>query len=317
MCWGTKHAWTGAVRLAREPDPSGREQFREAADESWRAATVGKKPSNRISYPKKTAGINAVVADLVDWLAEDYQKRDRSSSRPGDGDDGRTVSSGSPAMETRPLTTDAAPETVEDPGIPSPRSDTTAATSPPQRSSSDEVRPPRPPRKSSVVEEIEQFSTALTNNALEEIERAHHGPVPKATKIALADHFWCDLLAQIAHVIDAGIKLIDDVPDRITKLILSSREEQGRLKLEEFVIKAAVKSVWKSLQHLTFFGWLMQFRKLLPMVRILAILICKAPERHREVVEYCVDPLAKQVSEETKARLLKVLREWLPEMAAA
>jgi hypothetical protein len=316
MCWGTKHAWTGAVRLAREPDPSGRKQLREAADKSWRAATVGKKPSNRISYPKKTAGIDAVVADLVDWLAEDYQKRDRSSSATGVGDDGRTDGSGSPTVETLPLTTDAAPETVDDPGSLSPRPGTTATTGPPPGSSGDE-RPPQPPRRSSVVEEIEQFSTALTKNALEEIERVHHGPVPQATKVALADHFWCDLLAQIAHVIDVGINLIDDIPDRITKLILTSREEQGRLKLEEFVIKAAVKSVWKSLQHLTFFGWLTQFRKLLPMVRILAILICKAPERHREVVEYCVDPLANQVSAETKARLLKVLREWLPEMAAA
>lgn len=140
--------------------------------------------------------------------------------------------------------------------------------------------------------------------------------MPQATKVALADHFWCDVLAQLAHAIDEGVKFLDDIPDRVTRLIMKSREEHNRLPLEEIVVKTAVESGWRLLQHMSTFGVLLGFKKLLPVVRVLAVLIGKAPERHEAVVTYCVDPLAKSLTDKVKKRLVKTVGDWVPHLMA-
>jgi hypothetical protein len=158
---------------------------------------------------------------------------------------------------------------------------------------------------------VEKLGNSLVEEVLKDIEAAYEKPVPPAVKVALADHFWCDLLAQLAHVIDDGMKFFGSVPERVTDLILKSRAESGRLRLERFVVKVAVNSVWKCVKGLTLFG---RVRKLLLVIRILSVLLCKAPERHRAVVEYCLDPLKNKLTLEAKQRLVRVLREWLPEI---
>ncbi|MEU5262591.1 hypothetical protein [Amycolatopsis sp. NPDC021455] len=95
----------------------------------------------------------------------------------------------------------------------------------------------------------------------------------------------------MANVLADGVKLFDKVPDKVTAMILEARKEHGRPPLQEFVVKTAVKSVWTYVKGLSVFGWVIQDRNFLPVIRVLAVLICKAPERHRVVVEYCLDPL--------------------------
>jgi hypothetical protein len=58
-------------------------------------------------------------------------------------------------------------------------------------------------------------------------------------KIALTDHFWCDLLAQLAHVMNEGLKLTDDAGDRIADLVLKSRKDGKWRPLEEKVVRLA------------------------------------------------------------------------------
>lgn len=282
MCWGTQHGWKDAVKLARQPDPAGRNQLRSDVDDAWRAAFVGKRnanqrPSTKISYPKKIAGIDSGLADLIDWLARDFATGKHSASQ-----------------RTRPQPRQAATHTTPDGG------------------SNLASEGPRPSPEEAIVVQVEKLGSVLAEEVLKDIERAYQRPVPPTVKVALADHFWCDLLAQLAHVIDDGIKLFDKVPDRVTELIMKSRTKDGRLPVEELVVKIAVKSVWKYIQNLTLFGWVVQVRRFVPIVRILAVLICKAPERHQAVVKYCLDPLGDQLTSETKNRLVKVLREWLP-----
>lgn len=167
----------------------------------------------------------------------------------------------------------------------------------------------------SVVDQVEQFGDALTDVVLGDIERAHHGPIPDTTKVALADHFWCDLLAQLAYVLSEGLntveKLTGKVPELVTRLVVESRRGSDRLPLEEFVVRTAVNSIWKHVKVLMPFGWLVLVKRMVPIVRILAVLMCKSPERHEAVVRYCVDPLAGQLRDETKRRLRKVLEDWL------
>ncbi|GLY71249.1 hypothetical protein Atai01_78680 [Amycolatopsis taiwanensis] len=282
MCWGTQHGWKDAVKLAKQPDPTGRDQLRSDVDDAWRSAFVGKRNANqrtssKISYPKKIAGIDSGLADLIDWLARDYAAGKHSVSQ-------RTTRH--PGQET--------------------------THTPPDGGSNLAPQGHRPSPEEAIVVRVEKLGSVLAEEVLKDIERAYQRPVPQTVKVALADHFWCDLLAQLAHVIDDGIKLFDKVPDRAAELIMKSRAKDGRIPVEKMVVRIAVKSVWGHIQNLTPFGWVAQVRRFVLVVRILAVLICKAPERHQAVVTYCLDPLGDQLTSETKKRLVKVLREWLP-----
>ncbi|QRP44684.1 hypothetical protein [Amycolatopsis sp. FDAARGOS 1241] len=53
---------------------------------------------------------------------------------------------------------------------------------------------------------------------------------------------------------------MDRCRNRVTKVILQSREQHRRLPLEEVVVKTAVKSVWNLLQPRTWFGVLTGFK---------------------------------------------------------
>ncbi len=302
MCWGTQHGWKEAVKLAKDADPAGRQELRSKVEQTWRATVEDQKPgdqrrSERITYPKKIAGVDSALADLVDWLAHDLTAGELANHHGSSRLSRSPDAPGSNTATAMPPTGAEAATAPTSPGDQPQQQDTPTLTGP-------------------VVAQVEQLGNKLADEVLRDIEKAYGKPVPRAVKTALADHFWCDLLAQFAHVIDIGVKFLDNIPDRVTELILKSRAESKRLPLEEFVVKVAVKSAWKTLQGLTLFGVVAQVRKFLPVIRILAILICKAPERHRAVTEYCIDPLKDQLTAETKRRLLKVLRAWLPQIAS-
>lgn len=77
-------------------------------------------------------------------------------------------------------------------------------------------------------------------------------------------------------------------------------------------MRSAVKNTWKKVYQLVNCGILAKGHTILVVLRVLAVLICKTPERHNSVVKYCVDPLGKELKEETKKRLLEVFHDWLP-----
>ncbi|MEV0069685.1 hypothetical protein [Amycolatopsis sp. NPDC050768] len=292
--------------------------LRKAADKAWDAAAERKNRPDKSTYREKAAAIDTTVAEIIEQLARDYarnpkEKLRKTAKRPGGsaghlGTEDRPMDvHPEPPPANPPVTRQPAGEPSE-PGLPAP-----AGQGPGPEHPDDEDRGSPHRSHDSTVEEIEWLGDALTDIVLKDIKKAYPGPLPESTKVALADHFWCDLLAHLAHVIDEGLKFFDDIPDRVTKLILESRKEHRRLPLEEIVVKTAVKSVWSLLQPpLTPLAILNGFKKLLPAVRILAVLICKSPERHEAVVTYCIDPLAKSLTEKVKKRLLKTLSNWLP-----
>ena len=94
---------------------------------------------------------------------------------------------------------------------------------------------------------------------------------------------------------------------------MKSRKETRWRHVEEKVLRIAARSMWSKIRLLAFFGVLSR-KVALPVVRVLAVLSCKAPERHRAGVEYCIAPLGKQFLSETKSRLKAVLLEWLPQL---
>ncbi|MGW4487539.1 hypothetical protein ACWEOE_27285 [Amycolatopsis sp. NPDC004368] len=312
-CSGAKHGWTGSITLTKDADPTDRADLRRKADQAWNTATQKNVRPHTSTYKEKVAAIDTAVAEIIDRLADDHAQHRRKGLRkaargPVDAVEEATKTTASGAGQSpsagRPS---RGPEPADKPDPASPDLE------PGLHSDGDQGGPPSPRSK---ADEIEGLGNALTDVVLKDIEKAYPGPLPASTKVALADHFWCDLLAQFAHLIDEGVKFFDDVPDRVTNLIMASRKEHRRQPLEEFVVKTAVKSMWNVLQPLvTPLAALNGFKKLLPVIRVLAVLICKAPERHEAVVTYCIDPLAKSLTETVKKRLLKTLDGWLPGLA--
>lgn len=164
-----------------------------------------------------------------------------------------------------------------------------------------------------VVTQVERLGPFL-RFSLKEIERKCPGEVDDSTRQAMADHFWCEILAQLAYAIDQGLSIIDNVPDRVSDLIIQRREKDKRPSLKEKVVKTAVRALWKRIQRLASLGLLAKSKTILLAIRILAVLACKQPERHQTVVEYCIDPLGRELLTKTKERLVAVLNEWLPQI---
>ena len=164
-----------------------------------------------------------------------------------------------------------------------------------------------------VLKQVEQLGDALHKNVLKEVE-TECGRLANDTKRAMADHLWCEILAQFSHLIANGTRLVDSIPDRIAEIIIKHRKDEGRKPLENIIIKSAVKNIWKQINKLFGVGVRVKINTTLFIVRVLAIFICKSPERHRAVVEYCVDPLKNELKEKTKEKLLEVLHDWLPNL---
>lgn len=293
MCCGSLHGWTEAVQLARQPESEARREFQQKVQHNWNAAFAGDSKAKPI-FKNKRAAIDRCRAEIIDLLA----------AKPATH--GKTVL---PAGAVTHLDYGLPPDSADDelwapdPGSISTEMSATAGQLDANDSPGDDV----------LADEVESMAERVIGATLVVIVHKFDGPIPDHVKVALADHFWCDLLAHFAHAIDEGLRHIDSVPDRIADWVMTSREQSGWRPLEDWVVRAAAKSLWKRARTVTFLG-LLNRPVVLPATRLLAVLICKAPERHRAVVEYCLDPLDKQLLAAIKDRLVEVLWEWLPRM---
>lgn len=166
-----------------------------------------------------------------------------------------------------------------------------------------------------VVDEVEAIAKILGDEVLQELDRSLDPSHRADRRHAFTDHLWCDLLAGMAQALEAYDKQLDRIPDRITALILAARERGSRSAVEDFQVKLAVNEAWKAIQELPFVKALLpEVEEPLRAIRILAILICPAPEHHHEVIVHCLNPLGSElVSEATQERLARVLpSKWLP-----
>lgn len=109
-------------------------------------------------------------------------------------------------------------------------------------------------------------------------------------------------------------------------MILESRERAGRRPIgeagdgkgvgifEKFVVRSAVRGVWKILGEILLLG---QTAELVRVIRILAILLCPAPENHPAVYRQCIAPFVRGFEKDviktaTKERLDEILpSDWL------
>jgi hypothetical protein len=137
-------------------------------------------------------------------------------------------------------------------------------------------------------------------------------------------HFWCELLAQTAYALDKFRGQYNRAKKAVVAALTSNGEQHpdgwASLLPYQDVIERAVELVFKHLPRVATGGISVEsaFRLIWP-ARVLAVLMCREPRRHRAVREYCVKPIVNygtaQIKEDVKKRL-RLAFDW-PELTAS
>lgn len=167
----------------------------------------------------------------------------------------------------------------------------------------------------SAINDVQKLGNALAEQVGKEVDESPDGVDPRDRRRATTDHFWCDLLAALAWAISEFKRLPDKAADQITSIIFDERKREGRSLVERATTRLAVQAASKAIGVL-FPPIPINLDNTLRAVRILAILICPAPEHHPAVAHNCVEPLINDaksiISADTKKRLMEVFpADWL------
>ena len=162
------------------------------------------------------------------------------------------------------------------------------------------------------IQLIEGLGTALNEEVFADrlwryAEQAAEGEPPSFNDYgrAIAGHFWCDLFAEIADVLDRGAKLLARVPEGLKEAVLEHEDakEWGPVRTE--LTGEALNLLWQCAQKVL--GADPKSAAL--YLRILAILICPDPGAHPRVARGCLRPLAADTLREHLG--VDIKPEWL------
>ncbi len=106
---------------------------------------------------------------------------------------------------------------------------------------------------------------------------------------AVAGHFWCDLLAEIANVLDRGADLLGRVPDEVGAAVLEHGDAAEWGRVRTMLAEAALRLLWRS-AHLLLGT---DLPSAVLHLRVFAVLICPDPGGHSRVADSCLRPLAR------------------------
>lgn len=107
-----------------------------------------------------------------------------------------------------------------------------------------------------------------------------------------ADHVVCEFLAAAAHAMQEVQDRLEQAVAHMVSAVLTAREREHRPLIPEPLATVAAQAAVNALMKLSA---VRQFDDLLRATRILAIMTCPAPEDHRAVVLYCLNPLRKDI----------------------
>ncbi|MEU6790755.1 hypothetical protein ABZ907_03575 [Nonomuraea wenchangensis] len=160
------------------------------------------------------------------------------------------------------------------------------------------------------IDRVQEIGDILAGPVIQELGKRFGGSRPREARRQLTNHFWCDLLVALAEALEKFSKAMDRIPEYVTTVILQSRKAEGRSVLLDALVGLAVRTAWepiKSMIHTT------GIEELQRGCRILAVLICPAPENHKAVQDGALLPLAKEgLLETSRERLEQVFpADWV------
>ena len=127
------------------------------------------------------------------------------------------------------------------------------------------------------------------------------------------NHLFCSLLAALAAAMQkfgADLnKAIGQVTSEITSYLIGRKRVKHTSLITTIVAQAAAKGISQLIQRSPI---AQNFKHLELAVRVLAIMMCPAPEKHEEVVRYCLKPLSEPiVNAAVQGRLKAAMPDWM------
>lgn len=333
-CAGAQHGWRQALRLASGPEGEFR-RFAENKRKRWER--VRRAQRRGPTLPVKKAAADLAAVDLIRYLRDGAGAGGSASS---DSAAGGSEPPDSPRGESAHNTSEAGDRAFGDAAGGDAAQSASAAGEAAARDSAG--RSPelgnaatgesaqRRPRESPGAEDDAGRALATARTELDRVEslgrllltsrdavEERSGGLRTATREAMADHLWCDLLVQLVVLVEEADELLGSVPDRLAARILRTRATRGFAALEREVVTACVEQVWARLRTALGLDVVSDAAGALPALRILAVLLCKQPPKHPAVVKHGIDPLGHLLLDETRERLTTALGDFLPRIAAA
>jgi hypothetical protein len=176
-----------------------------------------------------------------------------------------------------------------------------------ERAAAERAPDPDPDPLPVAVDEIAEAVGRLLGEVAATLDANHE------QRVALADHFFCGLLAELAHSIQVLDDALDAAIEKIVEAVVNQRAAENRSPLSRLLIRLAVKATVIGLKQLIArlpaSGHISDLQR---AFQILAVLMCPAPEHHQAVIEYCIDPLEKPiVTEVIRQRLEASMPKWM------
>jgi hypothetical protein len=109
----------------------------------------------------------------------------------------------------------------------------------------------------------------------------------------------------MAKAVERFQKALDAVPEVVAQAILGSENQRRRPLVTQEIVKVAVDQAWSPVRQAIEVS--LHTDEVLRSLRILAVLACPAPDRHRDVRQFGLRPLEKEMLiSATKAKLQAV-----------
>lgn len=127
------------------------------------------------------------------------------------------------------------------------------------------------------------------------------------------NHLLCSLLAEIAHVMQQLRDELDQAIKQIAVAMLSYYIKRKHITIPSIIANAVAEAAVKGIDGLiATLPVARNFDDLQRAVRILAVLMCPAPEKHEAVVRWCLEPLGEPiVSQLVQERLKAAMPGWM------
>ncbi|GAA2999784.1 hypothetical protein [Streptosporangium longisporum] len=160
------------------------------------------------------------------------------------------------------------------------------------------------------IEHIQEIGNILVCFVITKLDEEFGSNDPREARKRINDHLWCDLLVAMADAIKMFENVMDRIPEYVTTIIMQSREADDRKPFLEALVRLAVRTAWEPIKKMVDATGILEIQR---ACRILAVLICPAPEKHKAVQDGALLPLAKEgLLATSKERLERVFpTDWV------